>query len=204
MQPRAESEGNFLDPQRATRGGDDVEQDLESLRGELRRELLEAIAADHEEAAHRIGDSDPQHALCHFGGKRTGAGALPVETVGAAALDIAAADHKVEVTGLQQCQHPGELGFVMLQVGVDHRGIGRARRQNALDTGAGKAAPTYPSDTADAPILPRQLSHHLPGAVGGIVIDEDDLPGDAGQCRLQPPEQRGDVVALKVGTTTES
>ena len=36
-------------------------------------------------------------------------------------------------------------------------------------------------------ILPRQAAHHFPGAVGGIVVDEDDFPGDAGQRRLQPP-----------------
>ncbi len=36
----------------------------------------ETIAANHEEAAHGIGDFDPQHLLGHFGGKRAGAGAL--------------------------------------------------------------------------------------------------------------------------------
>ena len=42
-------------------------------------------------------------------------------------------------------------------------------------------------------------AHHLPGAVGGIVVDEDDFPGDAGERRLQPPVQHGDVVALVEG-----
>ena len=42
-------------------------------------------------------------------------------------------------------------------------------------------------------------AHHVPGAVGGIVIDKDDFPGHAGERGLQPPEQRGDVVALVEG-----
>ena len=199
MQPRAEGVGNFLDAQLAARGGDDIEQDLEALRRELRRQLLEAIAADHEEAAHGIGDLDPQHALGHFGGERAGAGALPVEAVGAAAFDVAAADHEIGLAALQQRQHLRQLGLVMLQVGVDHRGAGRAGGQDALDAGAGQAAPPDPPDAADPAILPRQLAHDLPGAVGGIVVDEDDFPGDAGERRLQPPVQLGDVVALVEG-----
>ena len=199
MQPRAEGKRNFLDPQFAARGGDDIEQDLEALRGELRRQLFEAIAADHEEAAHGIGDLDAQHALCHLGGELTGAGALLVETVGAAALDIAAADHEIGPAGLEQPQHFRQLRLVMLQVGVDHCGARRAGRENPLDAGAGQAAPPDPPDAANAGILPRQAAHHVPGAVGGIVVDENDFPGHAGKRSLQPVEQRGDVVALVEG-----
>src|SRR5258706_10356387 len=199
VQPRAEAVGNFLDPQIAVRGGDEIEQNLEALGGELRRQLFEAIPADHEEAAHWIGDLDPQHALGHFGCKRTGAGPLLVKTVGAAALDIAAAYHKVGFATLQQRQHDRQLRLVMLQVGIDDGGAGRARCQNALDTGAGQAAPSDPPDTADAGIMPRQAPYQVPGAVGGIVIDEDDFKADARERRFQPPKQRGDVVALVEG-----
>ncbi len=199
MQPRAEAVGNFLHPQRAARGGDDIEQYLEPLRRELRRQLLEAIAADHEEAAHRIGDLHPQHPLGNFGGERAGAGALLVEAVGAAALDIAAADHEIGRAGLQQRQHFRQLRLVMLQVGVDHGDIRRARRQNALDAGAGQSAAPDPPDTAHPAIVPRQRADHVPGAVGRIVVDEDDFPGHARERRLQPPVQLGDVVALVEG-----
>ena len=48
-------------------------------------------------------------------------------------------------------------------------------------------------------ILPRQAAHHFPGAVGGIVVDEDDFPGDVPERRLQPPVQHRDVVALVEG-----
>ena len=161
--------------------------------------MLEAVAADHEEAAHGILDLDPEHALGDFGRQLTGAGALLVETVGAAALDIAAADHEVEFATLQQLQHGRQLRLVMLQIGVDHGGARRARCQNALDAGAGQAAPSDPPDAADAGILPRQPPQHFPGAVRGIVIDEDGFKGDAGERGLQPPKQRSDVVALVEG-----
>src|SRR5215467_8268414 len=94
MQPRAEREGNLDRLQVALRGRDDVEQDLEALRRELRRDLLELVAPDHEEAAHGIGDRDAEHAPGNPGRERTEASALPVKTAGAAALDIAAADHE--------------------------------------------------------------------------------------------------------------
>ena len=41
---------------------------LAEAASELRRQLLEAIPSDHEEAAHGIGDLDPQHTLGHFSG----------------------------------------------------------------------------------------------------------------------------------------
>src|SRR5258707_9943430 len=87
----------------------------------------------------------------------------------------------------------------MLQIGVDHGGIGRPRGQDALDAGAGQSAPPDPADTADAGILPRQAPHHFPGAVGGIVVEEHDFPGNTLQRRIQPPVQHRDVVALVEG-----
>ena len=62
-----------------------------------------------------------------------------------------------------------------------------------------QAAPSDPPNAAHAAIPEREAADHFPGAVGGIVIDEDDFPGDAGKRRLQPPVQRGDVVALVEG-----
>ena len=142
---------------------------------------------------------DPQHALGEFGRERAGAGALLVEAFGAAAFDIAAAGHEIGVAALQQGQHLGQLRLVMLQVGIDHRGIGRARGQNALDAGAGQPAPSDPANAADPADPAAPAPAPRPGAVRGIVIDENDLPGDAGKRRLQPAKQRGDVVPLVEG-----
>ena len=101
MQPRAESEGHFHGAQFAPGGGDDVEQDLEALRRKLRRELLEAVAADRKETAHGIGNLDAQRPLGDAGSKGADAGALLVETLGAAALDVAATDHELGLAALQ-------------------------------------------------------------------------------------------------------
>ena len=127
-------------------------------------------------------------APCDFGRERAGAGALAIETGGAAAFDVAAADHELRLTALQQREHLRQLGFVMLQVGVHHRRVRCAGSQDPLDAGAREAASPDPPDAADAIILPRQFAHHLPGAVRGIVVDEDHFPGDAPQRRLELAE----------------
>ena len=91
-----------------------VEQDLEALRGKLGRQRLEAVAADHEEAAHRIGDADLQQALGDSGRQQAEAGALLVETIRAAALDITAADGEFGLSVPQRGEHRGQLRFVVL------------------------------------------------------------------------------------------
>src|SRR5258707_1186238 len=114
-------------------------------------------------------------------------------------VSLASTSPRKSIATLEQRQHFWQLRLVMLQVGIDHGGAGRARCQDALDASAGQAAPADPPDTADAGILPRQAPHQVPGAVGGIVIDEDDFEGNACERRLQPLKQRGDVVALVEG-----
>ena len=96
------------------------------MRGQLRSQRFEAVAADHEEAAHGIGDLDPQHALGDLSGERTGTGALAVEAVGAAAFDVAAADHDIGLATLEQRQHFWQLGLVVLEIGIHDRRKRRA------------------------------------------------------------------------------
>jgi hypothetical protein len=60
-------------------------------------------------------------------------------------------------------------------------------------------APANPADAAGAAVLLRQAAHHVPGSVGGIIVNEDDFPGDTGQRCLEPVKQLGDVVALVEG-----
>src|SRR4029078_4632922 len=117
---RAEGEGDLDRAQLSLRGRDDVEQDLEALSGQLRRQLLEAVAADHEEAAHGIGDFDAQHPFGDFGSERADTGAALVETVGAAALDIPAADHEFRLAAVQEPDYPRQLRFAIVPTVVDH------------------------------------------------------------------------------------
>ncbi len=148
------------------------------MRGQLRGEFFEAIAPDHEEAAHGIGDLDLQHALGDSGREHTGAGPLAIETVRTAAFDIATADHEIELAALQEPEHLRQLRLVVLEVGVDDCSTWRARSQNALDAGAGETAPPDPPDTAHPAILTREFAQHLPGAVGRIVVDKDGFERD--------------------------
>lgn len=159
-------------------------------------QLLEPVAADHEEAAHRIGDLDPEHLLRHLGRQRTGAGTLLVEAFALVALDVAAADDEVGLIACEQQQHLRQLCLVVLEVGVDHGGERRAGGQDALDARARQAAAADAADAAHAAVLLRQRPHHVGGAVGRIVVDEHDFPGNVDKRRLQPPVQHRDVVAL--------
>lgn len=133
---------------------------------QLRRDLLEAIAADHEESAHRIGDLDAQQPLGNHGGEFAEPATLPIEAVRAAAFDIAAADHQFGLPALQQSEHLRQLRVVMLQVRIHDRDIRRARSQDTLYAGAGKSAPPDPAQATHARILLRQRSHRLPCTVG--------------------------------------
>src|SRR4029077_4551686 len=148
VQARAERVGNFLDPQTAAGAGDDIEQNLETLRGKLRSQLLKAVPADHEEAAHGIGDLHAQQAPGGFGRERARPCPLLVEAFGAAALDVAAADHKIEVAALQEREHFRKLGLVVLQVGIYHGCVWSTRGQNIFDAGSRQAASPDPPDTA--------------------------------------------------------
>ena len=136
---------------RAARGRHDVEQDLEALRGELRRQLLEAVAPHHEEAAHRIAQASRR-----AGGARARSTARLAcsrraldEPGRRAAVDIAARDREIGLAA-QLRQHRGEQRLVVLQVGVHHGDVARLARQHALDAGAGEAAPADAADAAHA------------------------------------------------------
>ena len=170
-------------------GGDDVEQDLEALRGKLRSQLLEAIPADHKEAAHGIGDADAQQALGDPGCKGAGAGPLLVETIRVAALDIAAADREFCLPVLQQGKHLRKLRFIVLQVGIHHRHKGCARCQDAFNARPGKSTASNSPDTADTRILSGETAYNIRGPIGRIIVNEYDFPIDARQCVLELLEQ---------------
>jgi len=125
MQPRAEGKRYFDNAELSACGRDDVEQDLETLHRKRRRKLLEAVAAEHEEAAHRIGDLDMQQLPGDVGRKHAAAEARAAEAAGVATADIAAADHKLGLPCLQNLEHLRQTGFVMLKIGVHHRDIRR-------------------------------------------------------------------------------
>ncbi len=196
MQARAEAVRNFNGAKRSAGGGDDVEKDLEPLRGKLGCQLLETVPADHEEAAHGIGDADLQQAFGDPGCKQAEAGPLLVETISAAALDIAAADGEICLPVLQRGQHLWQLRFIVLQVGIHHGHEGGARCQNAFDAGSGEPAASNSPDTAGTRVLCGKTAHDIGGAIRRIIVDEYDFPIDAGQCAIELLEQFRDVHAF--------
>ena len=82
----------------------------------------------------------------------------------------------------------------MLQVGVDHRHERRGAGQGALDHRASEPAATDPAQALDPRLGERQRLHRLGGAVGEIVVDDDDAPVAARQRLGDPGDLRADVV----------
>ena len=92
------------------------------------------------------------------GRQQAEAGPLFVETIGAAALDIAAADGEFCLPVLQCSEHPRQLRFVVLQIGIHHGHERRARCQNTFDARAGQPAASNAPDAADTRILSGELA----------------------------------------------
>ncbi len=196
MQARAEHIRNFFCPQRAARSGDHIEQDLEALGREVRRELFELVAADHEEAAHRIGNLNAQQDPRQRGGELAEAEALLIETVSAAAVDIAAADHNISLAPLDQAEHLRQLRFVVLHIAVDDGGARRARREHALDAGPGQTTAADALDAANPRVVFANSPHLVRRTIRRIVINEDDLPGNSSERLVELVDQRANVTTL--------
>jgi len=157
MQARAERVRNFHDAQIAARGGDDIEQDLEALRRKLRRQCSKRSLRIMKKPLMGSAIFDPQHAFCNLGSQRTGAGALLIEAVGAAAFDIAAAGPQASAS--PPCSSASILASCVsscCRSASITAAYGALEAQDALDAGAGQAAPPDPPDAANAGIRPRQ------------------------------------------------
>ena len=121
------------------------------------------------------------------------------EVADRAARNEAAADGEVGGAAGQRREHARQHAGVVLQVGVHHGEVGRIARQHALDAGPGKPAPAVAQEAAHAGIAAAKLAHGLGGAVGRVVVDEDRLPGDAGERAIELLDEPGDVLALVEG-----
>ena len=64
----------------------------------------------------------------------------------------------------------------MLQVGIHDRDVARLARQHALEAGAGETAAADAANAAHPAVSFADGARGRGGAVGGIVVDEDDLP----------------------------
>ena len=125
-----EAHRHLAHPQAARRREHEIDQDLEALRREARGEPLEERARQGEEPAHRVGEPHRQHRLRH---PRAEIGdAVPPrrgEPFRIAPGEMAASHHEIGLPVAQDAQHLGQPGLVVLEVPVDHRDEGGARRR---------------------------------------------------------------------------
>ena len=92
--------------------------------------------------------------------------------------------------------HARQQGFIVLQVAVDDRDERRRGRQHAFDAGRAQPPSSDAPDAADARVALAERADVLGGAVGRIVIDKHDLPGDAAQGAVEAADQEIDIVAF--------
>src|SRR5262249_19746837 len=62
-----------------------------------------------------------------------------------------------------------------------------------------EAAPADAADAADPRVALAQRPHRRRGAIGRVVVDEDDLPVDAVEPALQPRDQQRNIGPLVEG-----
>ena len=158
-----------------------IEQDFETLRGEGRRDRLDGFATDHEMAAHRISELDPEQQTHNRIRSAADARALLGEAGGGPAVEIAAGNDDIGASGAQGIEHGNEQLFVMLEVGVHHRDIAGLAREHAFEARSGETAAADAANAAYATV------GFADGARGGsrtvrrIVVDEDNFPVTGGE-----------------------
>jgi hypothetical protein len=190
----AEAVGQLGHAQGAFVAGQEVEQHLEAFGGQARGGLFPDGAAGHEIAADGVGDGILEHQAAHPGRQAATllAGAAEAGRQ-ALRLQVAAGDHEVGAVLAQELQHGRQQGLIVLQVGVDDGDEGRGAGQGALQHRAGEASAADAAQALHPAVLPRQGLDLLRRAVRGVVIDEDHLPGDGLERRIELGHQGPDV-----------
>src|SRR5579883_1636302 len=84
----------------------------------------------------------------------------------------------------------------MLKVAIHHGEVRRARGEHTFDHGGAQAAASDALKDADAAVALRHLPRELGGAIGRIVVDEQDFEIDAGEDGFQTRHQGSKVLAL--------
>jgi hypothetical protein len=87
----------------------------------------------------------------------------------------------------------------VLEVGVHDGDILGGGGEDAFDAGGGEAAAADAMEEADAGIEEGVGADEVGGTVGGVVVDEDDLPVETTEGFFEAGEDFGDVFALVEG-----
>ena len=196
----AKAVGQLAKPERPRRAGEQVEQDLEAdARHPGAHAVDEAVVPDHEEAAHRIVQLDLERPAAQARRRPADRGPRRAPGADGAVLDVATADDDVELAVGHQLDHARQQRLVVLVVGVDD-GEERCRRgEHAFEAGRRQAAPADALDAAHPRVGLGHGAQRDAGVVGRVVVDEDELPVDAGQGLGDGLLQGGDVAGLVEG-----
>ena len=199
MLAAAKDVGHLHHGERPRRRHQDIQQDLVAGAGQAPDRRVEGVPLQHEEAAHRVGDLGAQHEARQPRGHIADQPPRLAPVAGAACPRVARADHDIAVGLTEPPQHLGELALVVLQVGVHDGDIGRAGGENSLDHRRRQSAPADALQMANTGIGAGQIAQHLEGAVGEIIVDEHDLPIDAGEAPIDALHELAYVVVLVEG-----
>ena len=197
--PRPEDIGDFDDLQPSGGRQHDVDQDLEPVGRQPRRQPGDDRPADHEEAAHRIADRRAGELTEAPGAELAEPLARRRQAARRIGVGDPRADRQIAFAGDERFVHLRQDLLVMLQVAVDHRDEVGARRQPAFDHRARQAEPVDPPEAAHARVFARDGVGDVGGAVGRIVVDDDHFPRDAVEHGLQPLEQHRHVGRFAIG-----
>ena len=178
---------------------DDVDQDLEAVRRQPRREASDDVTADHEKPAHRIRDL-----RAHGPAKEPGAEIAepPARRRQAAAFGLDAdprADRKVPLAPRQRSVHIGKDRFVMLKIAVDDRHEVGARGHPAFDDRARKAVTVDASQAAHVTVRAGKRERDVRRAVRRVIVDDNHLPRQPVERGFDAREEYGDVGGFPIG-----
>jgi hypothetical protein len=112
----------------APRRGKQIEQDLETMAGDIVRDLFEEGALEQKEAAHRVAQPGSDHEPAQRRTEPAHGEPAAAELAGAAADGEARADDDIDLRPSDRVQHSRQRCLVVLQVGVhdgEERGRGR-------------------------------------------------------------------------------
>ena len=153
---------------------------------------------DHEEPAQRVAGAVADQHPAHPRAKVAHLAARLVPVAGATAGGVAGADDQVDRRFAERLKHRPQHALVVLEIGVHHGdqvGIGRHR---PLQHRRCQPAPPDPADTARARLVAGKIMNLGPGAVGAVVVDDDDFPIDSAERRSDGRDQRAYVGAFVV------